>query len=277
MNAREKTNGRAKGGDRASLPTAPPWATMIWALSRAELRLLLRNRLQLFNALILPFAVPFLLLPLTRNGDLGTDAAARGISGLFTFVLLFVVYYNLLSSYVARREELVLKRLRTGNCPDWVILAGTAMPALSVALVQIIVLVVMGQLVLDLPFPRSPILLVAAVLLGAACFALLALITAPATRTVEAAQITSLPLIAVFVVAAGAAVPVTSLPDAVQTVLNFVPSAPLGELTQAAWLGTLGGQPVAAAAIGQAMGILIGWCALSAAIVSTYFRWEPRA
>src|SRR5690606_29721087 len=120
---------RAKGGARR-----------VAALARAELRLLVRNRTAMFTALALPIAMVGLL----RMSGTGDDAAA-GVGATMTammigFVLLFVVYYNLVSAYVGRREELVLKRLRVGEASDAEILTGTALPSLILALVQTVLM-----------------------------------------------------------------------------------------------------------------------------------------
>jgi len=55
------------------------------------------------------------------------------------FALLSAVYCNLVTALVARREQLVLKRLRTGESTDPEILTGTAAPAIAIAWAQIAV------------------------------------------------------------------------------------------------------------------------------------------
>ena len=47
---------------------------------------------------------------------------------------LFPVYANLLSQFVTRRDELVLKRLRTGESTDADIIVSLTLPGLVVAL-----------------------------------------------------------------------------------------------------------------------------------------------
>lgn len=99
------------------------------ALGRSELTLLRRNRAALSMALLMPAAMVFLLRSTLADAD-ERSAAALGratLSGGIGLVLLLVVYMNLVSAYVARREELVLKRLRTGEAGDLEILAGTAL------------------------------------------------------------------------------------------------------------------------------------------------------
>ena len=53
--------------------------------------------------------------------------------------LILVAYYNLVTTFVARREELVLQRMRTGELTDGEILLGTAVPTLLVTVVQVVV------------------------------------------------------------------------------------------------------------------------------------------
>ena len=81
-------------------------------------------------------------------------------------LLLFVVYYTVLSTAVARREEGVLQRLRTGEAADAEILTALAVPAVAITLVQTLVLAVAGAAVIDLPLPQDPLLTLAGVLLG---------------------------------------------------------------------------------------------------------------
>lgn len=250
------------------------------SLARAELTLLLRNRMQLVTGLVLPLALPFLLLPLRRNGMLDAQSGALVTATFILFIQIFVVYYNLLSSYVARREELVLKRLRAGACPDWVVLAGTAVPAVAMALLQTVVLSLVAALVLGISLPVNWPLLVLTVLLACVTFTLLALLTTAITRTVESAQITCLPFLAVLVLGSGTAVPLSVLPGWAQTICSFIPTAAMTELSSLSWLGLRDGQPISVpeawlAALPQ-LGIMLAWVVLSGILARSYFRWEPR-
>lgn len=263
----------------APLPSRRPGHRLL-GLARAELTLLLRNRMQLFTAIVLPLAVPFLYLPLRNRGM--SDALLVGALGsMAVMILLFVVYYNLLSTYVARREALVLKRLRTGEASDATVLAATAVPALVIAGAMVAIAMTIAVAILDLPLPQNPLLVVAGVVLGAAVSVPLALATANITRTVESAQVTSLPFMAIALLGAGTALPLEMLPDWAQSLIAITPTAPLVELIRFGWLGTdasgaaIAGSDLATAALRQ-VGILVVWFCLGAWFVSTRFRWEPR-
>jgi len=268
-------------------PTAPSPARRVLpgrrlaGLARAELTMLLRNHMQLVTAVLFPLAIPFLYLPIARAG--AEPAQLAGALGMmFVIALLFVVYYNLLSTYVARRQDLVLKRLRTGEAADATVLAASAVPALLIAAVMITVMAAISVPLLDLPAPRSAPLIVLGLGLGAVLLVPLALATANITRTVESAQVTSLPLMAVAIIGTGSAVPLSAMPEWFGRLVEFVPSAPIVALVRSGWLGVdadgavLGTSELWTSALGQ-VGILLGWLVLACWFVALRFRWEPRA
>lgn len=249
------------------------------ALGRAEMLLLRRNKVLIFNALLVPIGAALLLAPLAE--DIGPRATATVVGVFSAMLLLFVVYYNLLSSYVSRRDELVLKRLRTGECRDGEILAGTALPAVTIALGQIVVLVAVGAAVLDLPLPVNAPLLVFGVLAGCVVFTALALLTTLWSRTVESVQVTALPVVFVCLLGSGVVVPLEVLPDAVAQIGRLLPLTPVVELIRLGWLGSVDGSAslgflgtLEAAAVPAA--VALGWVVLGVVAVRRYFRWEPR-
>lgn len=114
------------------------------ALGRAELTLLARNRTAVFVALLVPLAMVVAMKSTLEQVDLGgtgLTVAGAALSGGIGMVLMQVVYMNLVAAYVARREDLVLKRLRTGEITDREILAGTALPSVALALAQTVLVV----------------------------------------------------------------------------------------------------------------------------------------
>lgn len=242
------------------------------ALARAELFLLRRNKTMLYTIVGMPVAIVALLA--VAGGDrLATPTGAAGaVSMLTASILLFVVYYTVLSAAVARREEGVLQRLRTGESTDGEILTALSLPAVATTVVMELVLVVTGILVLGLPLPVDVLPVVLAVLLGAVALAVLALLTTAITRTLESAQITCLPVVAVCTLGGGFAVPLDVLPLALRTVAEFTPLAPVVELFRAGWIGGASGPETTAQ-----VGVLVGWIVLGGIAVRATFRWSQRA
>ncbi|MGH3311922.1 MAG: ABC transporter permease [Streptomyces sp.] len=244
------------------------------ALGRAELTLLMRNKAALFVAL----ATPVLLTVLMRQTISGMDLSGTGLSigmvlipGSIGYVLVFAVYANLLGIYVARREELVLKRLRTGEAGDGEILAGAAIPSVAIALAQCVLLLAGGAVLLDLPMPERPELVAAGLLLGMVMMVVLAAASAAFTRTTDAAQITSFPFMAVSFVGSGVVVPLDVMPDRLADVCAFLPVSPLMDLVRGGWAGQLSGLDTA-----RALGVAVLWTVLAVFAVRRWFRWEPR-
>ncbi|MFC5034354.1 ABC transporter permease [Streptomyces sp. SID13666] len=248
--------------------------TRLVALGRAELTLLWRNRTAMYTALLLPVGMVWATRSVVPTHDLreaGLTRNAQTMSGGIGVILLLVVYYNLVTAYVARREELVLKRLRTGEPSDLEILAGTALPAAAVALAQCTALIATGALLLDLPAPRRPELLVAGVLLGVLLLAALAAVSTVFTRSVEVAQLTTLPLFMVSLIGSGLFVPVELLPGWAHDLCRLLPVTPVTDLVRFGWLGGAG-----AGEILRTLGLAVAWTALAVFAVRRWFRWEPR-
>ncbi|WP_432574955.1 ABC transporter permease [Kineococcus sp. SYSU DK005] len=242
------------------------------ALAGAEARLLRRNRTAVFTALVTPLA--FVALLASTAGDrLATPAGTAGAVNLVVAALLLaVVFYNVLSAAVARREEGVLQRLRTGEAADAEVLVATAVPSTGLTLAITAVFGAAGALVLDMPLPGRPLLPVLGLVLGCAVMAVLALVTAAFTRTLESAQVTSLPVIAVCGLGGGLFLPAGALPDALARLAGFTPLAPVVELLRAGWTGD-----PSAADLATWTATLLAWVVLGALVVRARFRWSPRS
>ena len=100
-------------------------ARRIGALSRAEAVLLRRNPMALLTALGTPLIGVVLLNAFPATGSVPSPGASVVVT-VTAFALLFPLYYNLVTTLVARREELVLKRLRSGECSDTEIISYVA-------------------------------------------------------------------------------------------------------------------------------------------------------
>jgi ABC-2 type transport system permease protein len=181
------------------------------------------------------------------------------------------VYTSLVSAYVARREELVLKRLRTGEPADAEILVGTALPALCLGLAQGLLLAAGCTVLLHAGVPKAPYLTLVGLVLGLLLSAALAALTSAFTRTTESAQVTALPLVFVSMLGSGIAVPADVLPDRVARICELLPLSPAVRLVRAGWTGEL--------SAGQALGTLLtalAWTVVAVFAVRRWFRWEPR-
>ncbi len=257
-------------------------ARRIRAISRAEMKLLWRNKTAVFTALAIPAGMVLLLAGSGVQDAVGVDLGEFAVTALATFTILFVVYYNLVTAYVARREELVLKRLRASEATDREILLGTAAPAIALAVAQIVVAVVATAALFDLGLPVNPTLIVLAIAGGTAVFVLLAAASTTFTRNVELAQVTTLPVLAVTLMFSGLLFPLDVLPAAGEQAARLLPLTPVVELLNLGLTGTAG----AAGPVGFAgtfseavvpVAVLVVWLVIGWDAVRRWFRWEPRA
>jgi ABC-2 type transport system permease protein len=192
--------------------------------------------------------------------------------------LLFPLYYNLVATLVARREELVLKRLRSGECSDAEILIGAGVPAITIAWGQIIVGVIAATAVLGMALPVNPALVIGAVLLGTVVFVLLAAASTAMTRTVEMAQLSTMPVVLVSMVLGGLFPPDT-LPGPLPWVAQYLP---LTQVVDLMWLGLTGTTRTGPGDWGSFNGIVAAllvlgaWGAVGVLARRRFMRWEPR-
>ncbi|MFJ4964708.1 ABC-2 type transporter [Streptomyces sp. ADI96-02] len=255
-------------------PATTTTASRLLALGRAELTLLLRSRAALITALLVPAVTAFSMRGMVKSLDLGgtgLSIATILLPGSLGLALIFSIYSNLVGVYVTRRESLVLKRLRTGEVRDWEIFVGGALPALLLALVQSVLLVIGLTVVLDPPAPAAPHLAVLGLVIGAALLVAAGALTAAVTRTAESAQLTFLPFWLVSMVGSGMFVPREVLPGIAGDISAWLPFSPVMDLLRGGWTGSLD--------VGDQVRLVLAalaWTAVAVVGVRRWFRWSPR-
>ncbi|MER6149887.1 ABC transporter permease [Streptomyces hirsutus] len=244
------------------------------SLARAELTLLGRSRGMLFAALFVPLVLPLSLYSAAGEMNLdevGLSIGAMILPGAIGFSLLFAVYSALVGVFVTRREELVLKRLRTGELRDAEILCGASLPSVATGLVQSLVLAVGCGLLLDVAAPQAVHLSVLGLLLGLVLCAALAAVTSGFTRTTESAQVTAMPVVMVSMLGSGMAVPLEVLPDRLASFCELLPLTPAVTLLRGGFTGNLSVSETLFAVVTG-----VAWVLLAVFAVRRWFRWEPR-
>ncbi|MFB6670694.1 MULTISPECIES: ABC transporter permease [Streptomyces] len=263
--------------ERSPSPAPSGWSASLRrlnALARAELILLIRNRSAIFVALVLPIVMIFSIRASLEQIDLagtGLSVAGAALTGGIGIVLVQVVYMNLVTGYVTRREELVLKRLRTGEVTDREILISTALPSVALAVLQSVLLVVAGAIAFDLSAPKRPELFLLGLLVGFVMMSALAAATSAVTRTVQTSQLTTLPLFFVSLFASGIFVPLDVFPDKLAAVFELLPLTGVMTLVRHGWLGGVEGGDLVTAAVAA-----LAWTAFAVFAVRRWFRWDPR-
>ncbi|TDU90705.1 ABC-2 type transport system permease protein [Kribbella voronezhensis] len=254
----------------------------IAALGRAEGLLLRRNGLAVVIALALPLGT-VLAVPTSPElaGAIGSSTGAAVITAVTAVSLNLFVYYHLVTTLVARREELVLKRLRTGEPTDFELLAGTATPAVAVAWAQIVLTTVIAAALFDVTAPVNFLLVITAIFLGTAVFVLLAAASTALTPTVELAQVTTTPMLVIPLTLSGLYFPLSDLPHPLEQLSRLLPLTPVVDLLRLGLSGTttdghtVGFASSFATAVPSVL-VLFGWIVLGGLATRRWFRWEPR-
>jgi ABC-2 type transport system permease protein len=233
---------------------------VITALGVAELKLLLRNRTAAALAVLMPLATG-LYFALAMDGEQTGWTMVVTLQLLFSFG--FTVYVTVTTALTARRQDLYLKRLRTGAASDVVVLTGILLPVVLLGLAQALVLLGIS-VAAGAPMPTRPELVVATLVGGLALSCAAAVFTSGVTGTAELAQITTAPFF--FALVAGGLV---GSGGAVDLPVFLVPGTGLGTLAAAAWGGPT--DQVGPAALSLAL-----WTIAATALATRFFRWDPR-
>lgn len=244
------------------------------ALARAELTLLGRTRATLATAVLVPMVMPLMLrsnLGSMRLKGTGLTVGSVLLPSSIGFVLLFAVYGSLVSVYAARREELVLKRLRTGELRDLEILAGAALPSVAIGLTQCLILTVACRATLGIGMPERPELVLLGLLSAFVTWPALAAVTASLSKSVEGAQIAASPLTVVSLLGSGTFIPLELLPDGMAPFCELLPLTPVITLLRGGWTGDLSAHDTVGALV-----TAVAWTVIAVFAVRRWFRWEPR-
>lgn len=228
------------------------------ALARIELVLLLRNKTAAAMGLAMPLVIGVAFAFIQGGGDW---------TGSITMQLLVVhgltVYISTTTALAARRQDLSLKRLRSGEASEPVILAGVMAPMVVLGLVQGVLLPTVA-VIAGAPMPRDFVAMAAAVVGGTVVAASAGLATASFTATAETAQITTTPLFAATF--AGSMWMLSS-----STVTPLMLAAPGGATAALVRAGLEGGRPVWGAVVA-----MVVWTLGAVVVGRRYFMWEPR-
>ncbi|RKE20740.1 ABC transporter permease [Streptomyces sp. TLI_171] len=248
-----------------------------------------RNRRSTFIGFLLPVLLNLVIAaPLRQQRIGGVNAAGYVAVGLLGLALV-TSFVNLLNSVVARREELVLKRLRGTECPPSAVFAGQLGAGGVVVLIQALVLGGVAVGWFGAPLPADPALLLLTLLGGYLLFSVLAVALSGLTPSTESAPLVATPVLVLCMFGAGVFTPVAGLPHWLQGPAGALPLAPVIRGLRTAWFGrgfgpeTWTGGPLPTldllhgwASAGPSLLLVAAWLAAATMLARRLLRWEPR-
>jgi ABC-2 type transport system permease protein len=246
----------ARPGPRGSLYLA-------WQQFRLERKMFWRNP----SAAFFNFLLPLLLLVLTATAfdvaDEGLDVLIPGVAGMGVLATTFTALaFNL----TWLREEGVLKRIRGTPMPAAAYVAGLIGSAALNAVLQVAIVVTIGNLVYGVDWPRDPALLAVFTVLGLVCFSALGIAFSHVIPNEEAAPAYTNAVFLPLIFISGVFYSADELPEALKVIAEALPLKYLIDGLSAAIVG--GGDA------GTAAVVLAAWTVAGVVLAVRFFRWS---
>jgi ABC-2 type transport system permease protein len=172
---------------------------------------------------------------------------------------------------VIRRENGILKRLRSTPLPPATYVAALLFSTLVVFALQTLALFFLGRLLYGTPFPSDVGSFIAAIVIGAAVFAALGTATASVIRSAEGSSAVVNFILLPMAFLSGAFGPTIHYPAFLRAIGDVLPLKYFIDLVNAVYLHGHGvwTQP-------QALAVLGAWGVAGLVFTIFRFHWEPR-
>lgn len=239
---------------------------------RSEQLLFWRSREAAFFIFLFPLLL-FLLLGSVYSGTIyGVPAAQALLAGLIGYGCANTAFAGLAIQLVLRRENGILKRLRSTPLPPATYVAALLVSTLLVFALQTAALFLVGRALYGTPFPSRLGSLAAAVVVGAAAFAALGTALASVIRSGEGSSAVVNFILLPMAFLTGSFGPTRHYPAFLRAIGDVLPLKYFIKLVNAIYLHGHGlwSQP-------EALAVLCAWGAAGLVFAALRFGWEPRS
>jgi ABC-2 type transport system permease protein len=237
---------------------------LAWQQFRFERKVFWRNPSAAFFNFLLPLLLLVLIATAFSSESDELDVLIPGVAGMGVLATTFTALaYNL--TYL--REEGVLKRIRGTPMPAGAYLAGLIGSASLNALLQVALVVTIGNVFYDVAWPQEPMLLVLFTALGVVCFAALGIAFAHAIPNEDAAPAYTNAVFLPVIFISGVFYSSDDLPEVLKAIAEALPLKHLIDGLSEAIVGGSGDAGTAALVVG-------GWAVAGIVLAVRYFRWE---
>lgn len=239
---------------------------LLWRQFRFERRQFWRNPSAAFFNFMLPLILLLLVASVFASEPDELDVLIPGIAGMSIMATTFTALaFNL----TFLREQGVLKRVRGTPLPAPAYFGGLVLNAVANATLQVVLVIVLGNLLYDVAWPRDLFALVVFAFVGVVCFGALGIAFSHAIPNFDAAPayINAVFLPAIFI--SGVFYSADSLPPVLAAVAEALPLKHV--------IDGLSGAIVDGAGVADnltALAVIGGWALAGAVLAVRYFRWE---
>jgi ABC-2 type transport system permease protein len=237
---------------------------LAWQQFRFERRMFWRNPSAAFFNFLLPLLLLVLIAAAFAGDEDELDVLVPGVAGMGVLATTFTALaFNL----TLLRDEGVLKRIRGTPMPPGAYLAGLIGSAALNALLQVALVVMIGNLAYGVDLPADPVLLAVFTLLGVVCFASLGIAFSHVIPNEDAAPAYTNAVFLPLLFISGVFYSADELPEALKVIAEALPLKHLIDGLSEAIVGGGGHAATAAAVVGA-------WAVCGIVLAVRFFRWE---
>jgi ABC-2 type transport system permease protein len=244
---------------------------LFWHQLRCEQLVFWRSREAAFFVFLFPLLL-FLLLASVYSGKIyGVPASQALLAGLIGYGAANTAFAGLAIQLVLRRENAILKRLRSTPLPAPVYVAAVLVSTLVVFALQTTALFAIGRILYGSPVPTRIFSLLGVLVLGCVVFAALGVAAAGLIRSAEGSSAVVNFILLPMAFLTGSFGPTRRYPSFLRAIGDVLPLKYFIELVNAVYLHghAVWSRP-------GAIGVLAAWGAVGLAVAARRFRWEPR-
>ena len=241
-------------------------AAILWRQLRFERRQFWRNPSAAFFNFLLPLLLLFLVASVYADDPEELDVLIPGIAGM---AVMATTFSALAFNVTFLREQRILKRMRGTPIPTGAYLGGLVGSAVVNAVIQVALIVVIGNVAYGVSWPRDPLTLAAFTAAGVVGFAALGVAFSHVIPDFDAAaayvNLVFLPLIFI----SGVFYSASSLPPALEAVAEALPLKHV--------IDGLHGAIVTGAGVADnatALAVIAAWGLAGLVLAVRFFRWE---
>jgi ABC-2 type transport system permease protein len=238
--------------------------SLAWEQFRLERKLFWRNPSAAFFNFVLPLLLLLLVASVFAGEEDELEVLIPGIAGMSVMASTFNA---LVFNVTFLREEGILKRVRGTPIPTASYLAGLIGSAVANAFVTVALVVVIGNVLYGVDWPKEPLSLVGFTALGVVCFGALGIAFSHAIPNVDSVPAYQNAVFLPLIFVSGVFYSANDLPPALEAVAEVLPLKHLIDGMSAAIVGAPLNEAAAAAVVGA-------WAMAGAFLAVRYFRWE---
>jgi ABC-2 type transport system permease protein len=242
------------------------------AVTKTQLKVFLREPISVFFGLVFP-SLLLIVIGMVFPGatDPSPELGNKSLVALYEPVcialgLATVALSILPAALGGDREKGILRRFSTTPVHPRAMVAAHLAVQLSVVTCASLAAILVGKLVFDIPFPRSPGWFVVSYGLGAVSLLAVGLLIGALVRTASAGQGMGMLLYFPLLFFAGVYIPLEVMPAGVRAISTYTPSGAAVRAMSAAWSG---GAPESSSLVAMAV------CAVVTGLLAIrLFRWD---